>query len=49
MSEIYTRDNFINVKFNGLARDLLWFLSLVDNYNDGQGRKFDILDSEIHD
>lgn len=48
MSEIYVKDNFINVRFNGLARDLLWFLSLQENYDDGQGRKFDILDSEIN-
>lgn len=47
MSEIYIKNNFINIRFKGLAKDLLWFLSLQDNYDDGQGRNFDILDSEI--
>ena len=46
MSEIYYKNGFVNVYFSGYAKDLMWFLSLYENYNDGQGRKFDILDNE---
>ncbi len=49
MGTIYLKNNFIHASYRGLAKDLMWFLSLHENYDDGQGRKYDILDSELEE
>lgn len=47
--EGFIKNNFIHITFKGLAKNLLWFLNLNERYDDGQGRRFDILDEELDD
>ncbi len=48
-SELYIKDGFPMVHIECLAENFMKTLDSLINYDDGQGRKYDILDEEINE
>lgn len=48
-SQYYEKDNFHNIHIEAKASEFMEVLNNLVNYDDGQGRNYDILDSEIYE
>lgn len=48
-SHYYAKDGFQNVRVEETAGKFMNTLNSLINYDDGQGRHYDILDSEIYE
>lgn len=46
-AQSFYKNKFLSISFIGSVKDLFFFLKDINQYNDGQGRSFDILDEEL--